>query len=488
VAALTVLAAVIRFYGIGHQGFWFDEANTALLVKFSPGKMLGLIPQTESTPPLYYCVAWVWSRVFGDTEAGLRSLSALAGVLVVPVAYGAGARLVSPRAGVIVAALTACNPFLIWYAQEARAYSLLVLMCGLSLLAFAHARERPTPRTLAAWVIVSVLALLTHYYAVAAVAPEGAWLLWEHRRRRSVQVAIGAAVLCGLALLPLVLEQNSTGRDSWIAHSPLNLRLEQILPQFLIGTNTPLRQPLKFLAFVLAVVAMALVTIRAGAEERRRARLPAAFAAGGFLMALLFVAAGSDTLITRNLIELWLPAALLVAAGMASRHARRLGVLLCAGLCAVGLTGAIAVAAKYSFQRPDWRPVARILGPGPRAGTSRLILIQHYRTLLPLSLYLPRLRFDHGPVAHDVSEIDVISMVSPGQPLCWWGAACNLIPSQMQAGYAVAGFRPVWRRHVHQFTILRLLAARPRPVSERQISRALVTTTLHRDELLIQRP
>ena len=65
VGALTLLAAVLRFYRLGHQGFWFDEGNTALLVHFSPGKMLGLIPQTESTPPLYYCVAWVWARVFG---------------------------------------------------------------------------------------------------------------------------------------------------------------------------------------------------------------------------------------------------------------------------------------------------------------------------------------------------------------------------------------------------------------------------------------
>src|SRR5439155_26485479 len=101
VAALTLLAACLRFVGIGHQGFWFDEGNTALLVHFSPGKMLGLIPQTESTPPLYYCVAWVWARVFGYGEAALRSLSALAGVAMIPVVYRAGAKLISRRAGVL---------------------------------------------------------------------------------------------------------------------------------------------------------------------------------------------------------------------------------------------------------------------------------------------------------------------------------------------------------------------------------------------------
>jgi predicted membrane-bound mannosyltransferase len=43
-AAITTLAAVLRFVGLSQQGFWFDEGNTALLVHFSPGKMLGLIP------------------------------------------------------------------------------------------------------------------------------------------------------------------------------------------------------------------------------------------------------------------------------------------------------------------------------------------------------------------------------------------------------------------------------------------------------------
>ena len=92
--------------------------------------MLGLIPQTESTPPLYYGIAWVWARVFGYAEAGLRSLSAVCGVLLVPVAYGAGRKLISPRAGLIAAALTAFNPFLIWYSQEARSYELVALLSG----------------------------------------------------------------------------------------------------------------------------------------------------------------------------------------------------------------------------------------------------------------------------------------------------------------------------------------------------------------------
>ena len=71
VLAITVAGAVLRFAELGHQGLWYDESYTALLVSRSPGKMLGLIPHTESTPPLYYCLAWAWVRVFGRSPAGL---------------------------------------------------------------------------------------------------------------------------------------------------------------------------------------------------------------------------------------------------------------------------------------------------------------------------------------------------------------------------------------------------------------------------------
>src|SRR5690349_14694105 len=92
-AAVTTAAAFLRYYAIGRQGFWYDEATTAWLVRATPAQMLAQLPHTESTPPLYYLLAWGWVRLFGDTQTGLRSLSALAGVITVPVAFAAAREL-----------------------------------------------------------------------------------------------------------------------------------------------------------------------------------------------------------------------------------------------------------------------------------------------------------------------------------------------------------------------------------------------------------
>jgi mannosyltransferase len=148
---LCLLAGVLRLWGLGRQGFWYDEATTAWLLRGTPAELLRRVVHTESTPPLAYLVAWLWIRVFGDTEVGLRSLSAVAGVAAVPVTLLAARQLVGRRAGPFAGLLVAVNPLLVWYSQEARAYSLLVLGSALSLLLFARAFANPTFGRLLAW-------------------------------------------------------------------------------------------------------------------------------------------------------------------------------------------------------------------------------------------------------------------------------------------------------------------------------------------------
>jgi 4-amino-4-deoxy-L-arabinose transferase-like glycosyltransferase len=486
-AALTVLGALLRFYRLGHQGFWFDEGNTALLVHFSPGKMLGLIPQTESTPPLYYCVAWVWARIFGYGEVGLRSLSALAGVALIPVVYAAGAKLVSRRAGLIVAALAACSPLLIWYSQEARSYELLALLTGVSLLAFAHARAAPTPRALSAWVIACALALATHYYAALAVVPEAVWLLYVHRHSRPVQIAFGVVALCGLGLIPLAVGQQSTGRANWIAHAPFARRLGQVIPQFAAGFAGPAHAVLEPVAIAIVVLAIVLLLTRSDPEPRRGALLAGAIALAGLVISLALVVVGFDDLLTRNLLAIWAPAAIVVAGGLAVPRPRRVGLVAAAVLCLIGLITAAGVAFDRNLERPDWRVVAGALGSRAPAG-GRAILVQHYRDLLPLSLYEPGLKFWRGRHAIRVRELDVVSFTSPASAgFCWWGSACNLWPSRMQPSYPVPGFRAASERHVLQFTVLRLRAPRPVRLTPGAVAKALTTTNFQNDELLIQR-
>ena len=175
------VGAVLRFATLGAQSYWFDEAQAAHELHLSLGAMLSRMVAVETAPPLYFVLGWAWAHLFGTGEVALRSLSALAGTALIPVAYLCGRELVSRRAGVLTAAFVAVNPFMVWYSQEAREYMQVALLCGISLYWFLRVWRDPSGRNIAWWTLFSVLALLTHYFAAFLIAPEALWLLYVAR-------------------------------------------------------------------------------------------------------------------------------------------------------------------------------------------------------------------------------------------------------------------------------------------------------------------
>jgi mannosyltransferase len=126
-----LLATFLRFHRLGGQSFWNDEGNSARLSERS----IGLIIEGTASdihPPLYYLLLRGWRELVGETEFGLRSLSALAGVGVVAVTMALGWRLFGRWVALVAGMVAAVNPALVYYSQEARMYELLALWAGLS--------------------------------------------------------------------------------------------------------------------------------------------------------------------------------------------------------------------------------------------------------------------------------------------------------------------------------------------------------------------
>jgi predicted membrane-bound mannosyltransferase len=100
VTGLTLLAAGLRFATLGIQAYHHDEIVTASRVlRGGFWHAMEAVGFSESAPPLYYALAWVWTQMTGTGEFGLRSLSALAGVATVPVAYLLGVEFAAAGPG-----------------------------------------------------------------------------------------------------------------------------------------------------------------------------------------------------------------------------------------------------------------------------------------------------------------------------------------------------------------------------------------------------
>jgi uncharacterized membrane protein len=129
---ITLLAAGLRFYQIGNQGLWLDEAFSVWLGWQPVTEMWAWLLKVDQHPPLYYTLLHFW-MTFGDSAANVRSFSALVSTLTVPVIYLLGRRLGGAPVGLLAALLLAISPFHVRFAQETRMYTLLTLNAGLAL-------------------------------------------------------------------------------------------------------------------------------------------------------------------------------------------------------------------------------------------------------------------------------------------------------------------------------------------------------------------
>ncbi len=456
VAGLTLLAAGLRFATLGLQAYHHDEIVTASRVlRGDFWHAMEAVGFSESAPPLYYALAWFWTQLTGTGEYGLRSLSALAGVATVPVAYLLGAELRDRRAGIAAAALVAVNPMLLWYSQEARGYALLVLLTSLALLYFLRALNSPRPgragtyapyatssrgssRDLTLWGVFSGLAMATHYFALFPVLAEAAWLLWRRRR----EALHGLWIVTGFALLlaPLAIHQMLQGHAEWIGNHSLGHRLWELGVVFSVGeigdiVARPERPALALVPVALIVALLALLARRGERRERRAAGRVLAIAAATVAIPLVLavLAPSKDYVLARNLLPALVP--LLLAAGIAAtlRGARRSGALLGAALFAYSLGFCLVASFSPAFQRPDWEAVSAKLGEpqAPRAMVSWTLGHASLRYYLSTGSF--QARPSEGFTWH-VHEIDFVSD-GPAPPV----PARLLGPRFRQVGYERAG-------------------------------------------------
>jgi hypothetical protein len=473
--ALTLLAAVLRLTTLDLQSLWYDEAYTPVHVLHAGlGATLRAVVHSENTPPLWYVLVWGVSRAFGTGEVALRSLSALAGILTVPVAWAIGQELAGRRAALATATFVAVNPLLVWYSQEARAYGLYVLAAALAVLCFLRALRAPTRANLAAFALAGALALLSHYFAVFLLAPMCVWLaLARGRRALPALLAVAAA---GVALLPLIAAQGGHGTQ-WIGRWALSSRLQAIPQYYLTGyMGAPLGHGVELLVAltVLAAAGYGLWCVLDAAEERG-ALLALALSTCGIALPIALALLGADYLAPRNLVAATIPLTALVAILAAARRAGMVGIALSALVALAFLAIAIDVELSPRLQRGDWRGLARAIAAGapgaPSHPGARAITTVELGSA-PLQYYLPPLRnLARGAVA-SVAEIDETGYA----PL---RAGAQRPPAP--------GFRLVERRDVHGLVLYRFRAAAPRSVSEETLRAAAITpATVARAEVLVR--
>jgi mannosyltransferase len=334
IAGLVLLSVALRATAL-HGRYWIDEGLSVGIASHSLADIPSVL-RADGSPPLYYMLLHVWISVFGDGEARTHMLSLLFALLTIPVAFFAGRTLFGERAGWCAAAVAALNPFLNYYAQETRMYSLVVLLSLLVAASFALAFVQRRRGWLAGFALSGAALIYTHNWGLFMIVGTAVALLPLLRAKtvpwRDALIGYGAIAVLYLPWLPTFLFQAKHTGAPW-SRAP---KLDK-LPGDLAGlAGGPGPAVAVFLVvgsgFVAYVAARAL-----GERERRESDAIVAV----LVMILAALAVGfissqsSPAWTTRYFAAIVGPTVLLLGAGLA--RARALGLVGLALLAALWL-------------------------------------------------------------------------------------------------------------------------------------------------------
>jgi mannosyltransferase len=231
---LLAAGAAVRFLFLARKPFWFDECFSAEVARMNWSNFLRLLWWREANMSLYYVLLRIWLGI-GPREAQseffIRSLSVLFAVSTIPAIYWLARQLYDRRVALIAAALFAFNAYSVRYAQEARSYALFLLLATLSSGFLIALLRKPTRRNRLGYIMVSVLAVYAHLYALLLLVAH--WLALRRLSKPQSSARLSAQlrrawITIGLAVLPLLIFVAKTGAGPirWIQRPGLRAIVE----------------------------------------------------------------------------------------------------------------------------------------------------------------------------------------------------------------------------------------------------------------------
>lgn len=400
---ILLLGSAMRVYAVETTNFWHDEFWTlelscgrdtahehlptnvllpSLPALTSPSESLPLweLPASLSQvthPPFFFLLLRFWRDLLGPSDMAARLLPCVASVTAIGLFYRVAARINGRGAAIWGALLMSLSGQQIFYAQEVRSYSLIVLLgvAALGVLIDIEQQGDTSLRLISFGSLVLAL-VMTHYFTIGLVIALAVYAGLRLRRRaaRRVVLTLGiAAMVFLLAWGPFMLRQRAA----------MGLENEGGAA-FLLERGSG--HVLNTLVRLIAVPAQSL----APATFMSPAALPPAIAwlaLPGFLVPLLWLRRRPDVLVWYLWVAGVLVPILLLDLSRSSMHLAfpRYTLLAGPGIFAV-------IAAGYSTFKALWRQVV------PAAVAIACLMV------LPAALREPASKKDWQPIASAAAD------------------------------------------------------------------------------------
>ena len=305
IIVILVLGIFFRFANLEKKVYWIEEGYTSLRIsgytesefiqKFGDGQIKeikslqkyqrinpeksvfdtvkGLALEESQLTPLYFVAARFWVQLFGDSIAVTRSLSAVFSVLALPCMYWLCLELFeSSVTAWLAVAIIAVSPFQIVYAQEARPYSLFVMLILLSSAVLLRAMRLKTNSSWGIYAVTLVLGFYSHLLFGIVARGHGIYVvIIEKFRFNKNVIGYWLALIAGLiALSPWIIAflrnfGNATDKTSWLSlRRPVSELMKNLVLNisnqfFDVGFYWKLPRP--YLIYTLPVILIILIRV-----------------------------------------------------------------------------------------------------------------------------------------------------------------------------------------------------------------------------------
>jgi len=181
---IVLLGATLRFYDLGSESLWLDEALSWQQASLPVAELMRSIA-ADVHPPLYALLLHVFISLFGDSEWALRLLSAISGTASVWLVWAVCRRIHSENAALIASLLYAVALFAIQYSQEARMYALMSCLALASMLMLlrisdghsdAAADSSASKADFAGYLLLTSLLMYSHVYGLFVVIAQNIYM------------------------------------------------------------------------------------------------------------------------------------------------------------------------------------------------------------------------------------------------------------------------------------------------------------------------
>jgi len=361
-AIITLLAVALRFHKLGEWSLWIDEA-------FSIGRVqahanLEEILRTWWQPPLSIILTGGVFRSLGVSEWSARLVATVIGIMSVPVLYVVLRKPFGPWVALLAVLLLALSPWHIYWSQNARFYTSLMLLTALSMLAFFAVIERDRPWHILSFYLLMFFAMGERLIALLAApaVPVYVLLLWilplerpkGWRARNLVLLALPALVFAVREVFGLLADG-----PSHLAHS-----LE------VFGSN-PNHSPFRLLASIAYRLGIPLISLAlvGGVYLLLQKRREGLFALTATIIPVVLLTAMAPFAFTIDrYVFITLP--FWVALAAAGVHQIYVGLdgkkkLLALGVLAALIVGYLGEDVLYftaqNGNRPDWRAAFQLI-------------------------------------------------------------------------------------------------------------------------------